>query len=69
MKHSWNTSNVHKFLSYSILQLLQKNDTFDRSSLGTPFSYWQTASVKIINMWMIRLSSPVLYGILRTDVL
>ena len=54
MKHSWNTSNVQKFLSYSILQLLQKNDTFDRSSLGTPFSYWQTASVKIINMWMIR---------------
>ena len=54
MKHTWNTSNVQKFLSYSILQLLQKNDTFDRPSLGTPFSYWQTASVKIINMWMIR---------------
>ena len=41
MKHTWNTSNVQKFLSYSILQLLQKNDTFDRPSLGPPFSYWQ----------------------------
>ena len=54
MKHTWNTLNLKKSVSYSILQLLQKNDTFDRPSLGTLFSYWQTASVKVINMWMIR---------------
>ena len=33
MKHTWNTLNLQKLDSKSILQLLQKNDTFDRSSL------------------------------------